>query len=297
MFWLDAKRGYFTDWATQRWVQVTGRRVSLDAVPWLAGPAGDVARIGADFFDRFAQDAGLELRHGGPGRGLLQDFSLLAGPDLDPTRIDPRVVHFYEHTADYDLDAWSEWAGAFRPFGHALAAIFSRRLQQLNVPLSALDTSRGMTSDILQLVDPGTGEVHYTAWVRRLLGTGQVLYAGAYSLAQVPGCRGACIKVVFPLPNGNAIVLMRPEHHADGSLTVVSAGRRFGDPGFYFTVHDGGGRMWARYVASLRESIHVYGAEDGAVRADHVLRIWGRTFLRLHYRLRPQRAGIPAGAT
>jgi hypothetical protein len=36
----------------------------------------------------------------------------------------------------------------------------------------------------------------------------------------------------------------------------------------------------------MKETIHVYAAEDGLVRADHVLRLWGCTFLRLHYRLR-----------
>lgn len=42
--------------------------------------------------------------------------------------------------------------------------------------------------------------------------------------------------------------------------------------------------MWARYVRALRESIHVYAVPDG-VRADHVLTLFGATFLRLHYRL------------
>lgn len=35
-----------------------------------------------------------------------------------------------------------------------------------------------------------------------------------------------------------------------------------------------------------RERIHVYPADDNDARADHVLRIWGAVFLRLHYRLR-----------
>ena len=95
----------------------------------------------------------------------------------------------------------------------------------------------------------------------------------------------AVCPVVFPLPNGNAMVLMRPVAHPDGSLTLISAGRAFGSPGFYFAVHAAGGAVWARYVRALRESIHVY-ASDGAIRADHVLSRGGLTFLRLHYRLR-----------
>jgi hypothetical protein len=79
---------------------------------------------------------------------------------------------------------------------------------------------------------------------------------------------------------------MKPEAHADGSLSVASAGVTFGDPGFYFVVHEGSGMIWARYVRSLKEEIHVYDAESGTVRADHTLWMWGMTFLRLHYRMR-----------
>src|SRR5204862_2050290 len=154
---------------------------------------------------------------------------------------------FYQATSTYALDAWSEWCGLFRPFGVLLAMIFSRRLQQLNLPLSSLDTSRGITSEILQLRDPASGEVRCTAWLRELLSTGNVLYAGVYTTCQLPGFEGLCIKVVFPLPNGNAMVIMRPEAHSDGSFSVISHGDRFGEPGFYFTVHSSRG-VRARYL-------------------------------------------------
>ncbi|HEX8673545.1 MAG TPA: hypothetical protein VF710_16735 [Longimicrobium sp.] len=288
MIWLGESRGYLTDHVTQRWVQVTGRTVDLGEHPWLAGPVGDVHGIGREFFAEFARREGLELRQGADSgeRGLISDFAALAAPDFDPGQVDPSVVGFYARTSAYEFDAWAEWRSAFRPFGRLLGHLFSRRLQQLNVPLSALDTSRGVTSDVVQLVEPATGEVRHTAWVRELLGTGDVLYAGDYSLAAVPGRRGRCVKALFPLPNGNAIVVLRPEVHADGSLSLVSAGERFGDPGFYFTVHDGRGRVRARYVRAMQERMRVYPAEHGAVRADHVLTLWGATFLRMHYRLR-----------
>ena len=93
-------------------------------------------------------------------------------------------------------------------------------------------------------------------------------------------------KVVFSLPNGSAIVLMKPESHADGSLSLTSSGDGFGDPGFYFVVHGEGSTIWARYVRTMRERITVYPAERGTARADHVLYFWGKEFLRLHYRMR-----------
>ena len=46
----------------------------------------------------------------------------------------------------------------------------------------------------------------------------------------------------------------------------------------------------------MRGSIRVYAADgaEGTVRADHVLTLWGVTFLRLHYRLRPAAGAAPA---
>jgi hypothetical protein len=286
-------RGSLIDWCTQRWVQFTGRRVDLGEQPWLDGPVGDPHRIGADFFDRLAGERGLGVHRGESDVGLVADFSALRGPMFDPDAVAPGVADFYERTSEYELDAWAEWCGFFRPFGRMLAWLFARRLQQLNLPLSALDTSQGMTSEIIRLIEPGTGAVRMTAWVRRLLGTGNVVYAGSYSLCRVPRFDGACVRVVFPLPNGNAIVIMRPVAHADGSFSIVSAGRGFGEPGFYFTVH-GRGRVWARYLRAMRETIRVHAAPDGAVRADHVLTLWGATFLRLHYRLGSKRGNRAA---
>jgi hypothetical protein len=202
------------------------------------------------------------------------------------------VQHFYEHTSEYDLDAWSEWHGLFRPFGLALAVLFSRRLQQLNIPLSSLDSSKGMSSSVLQMRRRQTGQLVQTAWVRELHATKNVIYAGCYSVCRVPGHGDPCVKVVFPLPNGNAIVLMKPESHADGSLSLTSAGKGFGDPGFYFTVHGRDGKAWARYVRAMQEKITVYPAERNTARADHVLWFWRKQFLRLHYRMSQRRVTI-----
>lgn len=119
-----------------------------------------------------------------------------------------------------------------------LAALFSRRLDQLNVPLTGLETHRGMESRVLVLRSPQGHE--QVAWVRQLLATRRTLYAGSYAVCTLPKSGTACIKVCFPLPNGRAIVIMRPEVHPDGSLSVISDGRAFGDPGFYFVVERDG---------------------------------------------------------
>ncbi|MFM9904541.1 MAG: hypothetical protein ACKVQJ_08230 [Pyrinomonadaceae bacterium] len=284
--WLGPTRGYLSDWVTQKWVQLTGSKVSLDTHDWLSGPIAETTGIGTDYFERLGLKENLELRKGQYDVGLINNFSSLESDDFSVDKIDPSVRDFYEQTSNYDLDVWAEWSSVFKPFGRLLAYIFSRRLQQLNVPLSSLETSHGMTSEVIQVVEPNSGVVRYTAWLRHLVETGNVLYAGCYSVCRVPGFDGVCVKVVFPLPNGSAIVLMKPTIGHDGSLTISSSGKRFGDPGFYFVVHDTKRGVSARYVRAMRESIHIYSAENTVVRADHVLNLFGFTFLRLHYRMK-----------
>jgi hypothetical protein len=288
---IASTTGHLVDRTTQRWVQFTGRTVDVSGEhSWLDGPIAEPQGIGSDYFQEFARRHSLAI---GPGAGLLDDFAVLRSAGFDPGLVAAPVADFYQRTADYSLDAWSEWCNAFRPFGSLLALIFSRRLQQLNVPLSPLDTSKGVTSEVLRVSDPATGEHKFTAWLRRLQESGDVLYAGAYSTCRLPNVEGECVKVVFPLPNGNAMVIMRPVAHPDGSFSVVSHGERFGDPGFYFTVHSKQG-VRARYLKTLRESIRVYCAEEGTVRADHVLTLWSLTFLRLHYRM-VSKTAVPEG--
>jgi hypothetical protein len=288
--WLGSKRGHLTDWTTQLWVKATGTVTDLRSSQWLEGPIAKPTGIGGRFFDDFAAEQGLSVQS---GTGLIKNFAELSGSAFELEQITPEVRHFYENAAEYELDAWSEWCGFFRPFGYILARLFSHRLQQLNVPLSGLDTSRGITSRVADLTD-AAGEVKYTAWIRELLGSRHVLYAGSYSTCRVPNFEGVCVKVVFPLPNGNAIVIMYPQSEADGSLVLTSSGVGYGSPGFYFTVHEGD-RIWAKYVAAMRETIRVYADARKQVRADHVLRFQGMTFLRLHYRLkRMQSAQVQA---
>jgi hypothetical protein len=291
VIWLGDKRGNLSDWVTQQWVRATGRRIRLQDSPWLDGPAGPTRRIGTEFFQSYADVRGLQISTTGV-RGLLPDFTILEQHNPAMQSVAAEVRNFYEHTSEYDLDAWSEWCAAFRPFGSALRHIFSRRLQQLNVPLSPLDSAKGMTSDVLSMRTP-EGRIVQTAWVRTLRATGNVLYAGSYSACTVPLQTAPCVKVVFPLPNGNAIVLMKAVAGNDGSLAVQSIGNRFGDAGFYFTVHHRDGTASARYVKTMKEEIRVYAAEDGIVRADHTLWLWGIRFLRLHYRMR-RRTEVPS---
>ncbi len=212
------------------------------------------------------------------------DFDALAGPDFDPSLVDPEVRRFYEQTVGYDMDVWAEWGGLFKSFAWLLISLVSRDIQQFNLPLTPLESSRGISSDVLRLADRLTGEVQYTGWLRQVRATGHVLFAGFYTLCRPPGSNGAYVKVVFPLPGGSVTVLLRPENLPDGSFRLVSAGRRFGEPGYYRLFRASKEQMRVRYLP-LKESIHVYTDEAGSLRTDHLFYFWGSRLLSLHYKI------------
>jgi hypothetical protein len=292
--WLGARRGHLSDWTTQQWVRATGRVVGLADAPWLRGPCGRPTGIGEADFERYAADEGFCVEADPPDAGLLDDLTALRSERFDPAALRPEVASFYERTGCYQLQLWSQWSAYFRPFGKAVDAIFARRLGQLQLPLSPLDTSRGVSSRLIRLRD-GAGETQ-TVWLRRRLPEGEMLYAGLYSVAQPPLAAAPCVKVTFPLPNGNASVFLDPVVHADGSLELISAGDAFGGAGFYFVVARDERTVWAKHVPQLTERIRVYPDEHGGLHTDHVFRLWGRVFLRLHYAMpRADRTELSAG--
>jgi len=278
--WLGGDRGFLTDWITQRWVRLTGRRIALAEAPWLRGPVAAPTGVAEDEFERYAARDRLTALPESDDHGLLEDFGALRSERFDPSRIRPEVVDFYEHTARYRLHLWSQWSPAFAPFGRAVDRIFARRLGQLQLPLAPLDTSGGIDSRVIRLQGDDRTE---TAWLRRRRPGGEVLYAGLYAIARPPLAAGPCVKVAFPLPNGNASVFLDPVARPDGSLELVSSARSFGDAGFYFVVVRDEATVWARHVPQLEERIHVYCDEQGEVHTDHRFWLWGRVFLRLHY--------------
>ncbi len=281
--WLGEKRGYLADWITQKWVILTGREIDPETEEWLQGLRGSTRSIGEDFYLHTPESHSLKALKNAENTGLLENLDILRNGS--PDTFNAAVKDFYENTVNFGFDVWSEWSGMFKPFGRLLAFIFSRRLEQLNVPLNPMDTSRGVGSEVILLKDNETGETKYRIWMRKKIAEGQVIYAGCYGWTKTPNYELNCIKVVFPLPNGNCIVTMKPTVGTDGSLLLESDAKRFGDPGFYFTCRTPGGKTYARLVRTMRERIHVYTDEQGVLRTDHVLTIWKRTFLKLHYKI------------
>lgn len=267
-------------------VRLTGKHVAKKAMPWLECPMGPDEQIGAAFYEHLARSQGLHIRPAADA-GLLSSFGALQSPEFEPSRVHPAIRDFYERTSSYRLEAWSEASVTTRLFLQALTRFVSRRMDQLNFPVSSLELAGGMTSDVLPMVNAVSGERVYTGWLRRLVATERVIYTGLYSLGRPGDFPHPCVKVTFPLPRGSSTVFLRPVAEFDGSFKLISAGRRFGDPGFYRMLEVDRDHWRVRYIKTLREFFHVYVDKHGTLRTDHLVRFLGLTVLRLHYKIEP----------
>jgi hypothetical protein len=282
---INEKAGYLQDWITQLWVKVSGRSFDPEKEEWLTGPVGSTRIIKDKFIQDLAAREDLTISENEYGSGLIEDMSALGFTEGEKATLNPRITNFYQHTSNYNFEIWSEWCGFFKPFGWLLSVIFSRRLQQLNLPLSSIQSAKGIKSSIIKLKGKRSGETKWTVWFRILKSTQHVIYSGVYTVSSVPNISGKFLKVIFPLPNGNATVIMRKDVLPDGSLKLTSDGQKFGDNGFYFTLTNHKGKYWARFVKAMHEWITVYEDDEKELRADHVLQFHGLTFLKLHYKM------------
>jgi hypothetical protein len=266
-------------------VRATGRRIRPADNPWLSCFLGDSGRIGTGIYQRIAAAEHLEVRTPAAA-GLIADFETLRGPGFDPDFVHSRIRHFYEHAAAYNLEVWSEVYLLGRFFLWLLVEFLSTHMDQLNFPLSSLDVAKGMSSEVVQLVDRATGEVRHTGWLRRLKSSGRVIYAGVYSTCRIPNEGNPVVKVTFPC-RGSANVYLRPVAHPDGSFGLDSSGSGWGRSGFYRIVKAGSDRWRVRNFRTLHELFHVYVDKEEILRCDHKITFVGLMILRLHYKMTP----------
>ncbi len=216
--------------------------------------------------------------------GLLADMSDLDGPDFQALDLRPEIRDFYEHTARWRMEVWTQWNPVFQPGGELISRLFGRRVQQLALPTRPLAVAHGMDSRVVAILGPG-GDQRAAGWLRTLRSTGEYVYSGCYSSRLLPGKRQPSVHVAFPLQAGNVQVFLRPTAEPDGTLVLSSPPGPFGDNGAYVVVEDRGGFHAAR--APIYETFRVYVDGEGVLRTDHALSLWSATVVRLHYKLVP----------
>lgn len=282
------------DRVTRTFWRTVGRPVDLHGEhAWLDAPMSSAPVVGDGWLDEAAAALGGTVADRGPTAGLIADLAVLDGPGFRAADLHPEVRDFYEHTAGWRMEVWTQWTPVFQPGGELISRLFGRRVQQLSLPTRPLDVAHGMDSRVATLVD-GEGAQRAAGWIRTLRSTGEYVFSGCYGTRTLPGADRPSVHVTFPLEQGNVQVFLRPDARPDGSLLLSSPPGGFGADGAYVVVREGTRTDASR--APIHETFHVYVDGEGVLRTDHDLRLWGATVVRLHYKLERHPTAHPASA-
>jgi hypothetical protein len=277
---LAYSRQNFQDWFTQQWVILWGRKIDFEEYKWLTGPFGEINGIGEDFIYQLASKENLKVLRNTTSNGLLKSISDLNLTETEIERLSQNVIHFYEKTADYNLDLQVKWNPLFKIFGYLVNRLFSQRINQLNIPTENIQESEKLLSEIIELISENN-EVKYTIWLRKFRSTGKVIYSGIYTTCTIPS-KTTCIKAIFPLPKGNATVILKPSIGSSHELILDSSGKKFGDAGFYFLLKDSKDVFWSQYVKPFTDQL-VVGDENENLKAKQTLKLWNVKVMEFEY--------------
>lgn len=272
------------DWITQQWVIFFGEKIDKTEHHWLLGPFGCTNGIGLKFIKQLAEKEHLIIGNKKNNKGLIASIDQLNLSSNELNALSQDVIDFYQNTSNYELRLKAKWNPLFKGFGILVSTIFSKRIEQLNVPMKNVEDSSGLTSEIIQLFDPKTNEVRRTVWLRTFKSTGQIVYSGVYETCTIPSGK-TCIKAIFPLPNGNATVILTPRIGKNGELILDSAGQKIGDSGFYFLLKDTEEQLWTKFIKSFKDKL-VVKSFNNRITATQTLTLWSLKVLKFEYEIK-----------
>ncbi len=273
----------FQDWITQQWVILFGKKINVNENKWLLGPFGQTKGIGLKFIKQLAKSEHLEIDNSAINKGILQSINQLNLSKKELDKLSKNVIDFYENSSNYDFELKVKWNPFFKISGMLLKILFSNRIQQLNIPMNNNKESKALKSEIIHLKNKKTNKIERIIWLRTFKNSEQVVYSGVYETCTIPSGQ-TCIKAIFPLPNGNATVILNPSVGDNGELILTSSGKKIGDSGFYFLLNDSKGNLWTKFIKSFKDQL-IVSSKNGNINANQTLTLWGLKVLVFDYKI------------
>src|SRR5215813_867579 len=90
-------------------VSLLAEQVRAEDLPFVVPRESRSRYVGTGYLRELAGELGGRYVADAPDVGIVASVNELAGPDLDPAGIDPRVREFYEHTTRFTLDIVPQW--------------------------------------------------------------------------------------------------------------------------------------------------------------------------------------------
>jgi hypothetical protein len=262
-------------------VSLLAERVSAADLPFVVARPARSRYVGTGFVRDLAEELGGDYTADAQDTGIVDSLDALAGPEFDPTQVDPLVQEFYEHTTRFSLDIVPQWRPWVRPGYLLYRTLVARPLGQANIPMNQREAERGIRSriDTIAGVD---GTVTVRGWIRSFADDDRPIMIGIYT-TYTHGDRGY-VSVGFPVPEASFTATLLPRSRQDRGLTLTSRVHD-GQAGHYLTYIDSAAdELTALVVHGFEEQLDVF-VEDGALRAEHAFWVFGLPFLTLHYRI------------
>jgi len=268
-------------------VNLLAEKVDPADLPFVVPLESRTRYVGTDYVRTLAAVLGGTYVRGAPDAGIVPSLDALAGPELDPATVDPRVRRFYEHTSRYTLDIVPEWRPWVRPGYLLYRTVVARPLGQANVPMNQREALRGVHSRIDTIDLDGDEVPDIRGWIRSFADDDAPIYTGIYTTYR--DSERGYVSVGFPLPQASFTATLVPRARDGGGLTLSSRSD-LPHPGHYLTYIDPESReLTTLAVPGFAEELHVYvSPEEGEVRAEHAFWVFGLPFLVLHYRISPK---------
>ncbi len=261
-------------------VSLLAERVRAEDLPFVVPREARSGYVGTSYFQDLAEVLGGTYVADAPDVGIVGSLDELAGPDFDPTQVDPQVREFYEHTTRFTLDIVPAWRTWVRPGYLLYQTLIARPLGQANVPMNQRAALRGIRGRIDTITVPGSNVISVRGWIRSYADTDEPIYVGIYTTYRHGG-RGY-VSVGFPVPQGSFTATLLPRSGPDGSLVLTSRSSR-DHAGHYLAYIDPSTRdLTALAIHGFAEELRVY-VQGGQLRADHAFWVFGLPFLVLHY--------------
>ena len=263
-------------------VSLLADRVPAEELPFVVPREARTRYVGTGYVRQLADDLGGRYVADAPDAGIVASLDELAGPEFDPSKVDPRVREFYEHTTRFRLDIVPEWRLWIRPGYLLYRNLVARPLGQANVPMNQRETQRGIRSRIDTITLPDDDAVAVRGWIRSFTDTDEPIYVGIYTTYRHDG-RGY-VSVGFPVPQGSFTATLLPRDRPGGGLLLTSSSD-LEHPGHYLAYVEPASRdLTALAVHGFAEQLDVYTDGD-ELRAEHAFWVFGFPFLVLHYRI------------
>ncbi len=252
-------------------VSLLAERVQPEILPFVVPLAARTRYVGTGYVRALAETIGGTYTADVADVGIVASLDELAGPELDPGDVDPRVREFYEHTTRFTLDIVPQWRTWVRPGYLLYRTLVARPLGQANLPMNQREALRGVRSRI-DTITLGSGAgvdeaIAVRGWIRSFADTDEPIYVGIYTTYRHDG-RGY-VSVGFPVPHGSFTATLLPRRRDGGGLTLTS--HSDGHAGHYLTYIDAdSGELTALAVHGFGEQLEVY-LDEGGLRAEHAL--------------------------